>query len=54
MDYFASKPPEGFHFKDILYEKKDMIADQPPGILQLLHDGHPGRTRHGHRRCLVG
>lgn len=26
MDYFASKPPEGFHFKDILYEKKDMIA----------------------------
>ena len=26
MDYFASKPTEGFHFKDILYEKKDWVA----------------------------
>ena len=26
MDYFASKPTDGFHFKDILYEKKDWVA----------------------------
>ena len=26
MDYFASRPPESFQFKDILYDKKDMIA----------------------------
>ncbi len=26
MEYFASKPADGFGFRDILYEKKDMVA----------------------------